>query len=90
MDDPALAAVLDTYDKRFRHEKQRQYLFANALYINLFHLYRSGLDPEELYGHLRVFCQNPIFREYWEATKAQRASLNESSEEAGRAHGRRL
>ncbi|WP_249926106.1 DUF6082 family protein [Streptomyces aureocirculatus] len=83
MNDTALAAVLDTYDSDVPLDKQRQYLFANALYINALHAHRIGaLDIEELYGHLRVMCQNHIFRDYWEATRHHRASLHSSSTEA--------
>ncbi|GGJ05174.1 hypothetical protein GCM10010121_014550 [Streptomyces brasiliensis] len=82
MDDPALAAVLDTYETDVPPEKQRQYLFANALYINALHFHRIGaLSREELYGHLRIICQNKLFREYWEATRHHRKSLPETSEE---------
>ncbi|MFE3037633.1 DUF6082 family protein [Streptomyces canus] len=83
MDDPALAAVLDTYETAIPLEKQRQFLFANALYINALYYYRIGaLSRTELYGHLRVMCQNQVFREYWEATRHHRKSLPDSSEES--------
>jgi hypothetical protein len=83
MDDPALAAVLDTYETEIPLEKQRQFLFANALYVNALHFYRIGvLSRAELYGHLRIICQNQIFRDYWEATRHHRKSLPEVSEEA--------
>ena len=55
MDDPALAAVLDTYETQIPLEKQRQFLFANALYINAMYFHRIGaMNRAELYGHLRV------------------------------------
>lgn len=83
IDDPSLAAVIDTYDKSIPAEKRRQFLYANAWYVHLFHLYRTGiLDREELYTYLREFFQSPLFRDYWEASKSQRATLNESSDEA--------
>ncbi|QIB48674.1 hypothetical protein G3H79_08485 [Streptomyces aureoverticillatus] len=83
MDDTTLAAVLDTYDEDVPLEKQRQFLFANALYINALHAHRIGaMNIEELYGHLRVMCQNEIFRDYWEATRHHRASLHGTSKEA--------
>ncbi|NKQ23876.1 DUF6082 family protein [Streptomyces galbus] len=82
MDDPALAAVLDTYETDVPLEKQRQFLFANALYINALYFHRIGaMNRAELYGHLRVMCQNEVFREYWEATRHHRMSLPEASEE---------
>ncbi|MCT9077040.1 DUF6082 family protein [Streptomyces fulvoviolaceus] len=82
MDDPALAEVLNTYESEIPLHKQRQFLFANALYVNNLHFYRIGaLSQAELYGHLRVMCQNKVFREYWEATRHHRKSLPEASEE---------
>ncbi|WP_409469234.1 DUF6082 family protein [Streptomyces sp. HC307] len=83
IDDPSLAAVIDTYDKSIPAEKRRQFFYANAWYVNAYHLYRAGiLDQEELYGHLREIFQSPVLREYWEASKAQRATLKSSSDEA--------
>ena len=83
MDDPALAAVLDTYESDVPPERQRQYLFANALYTNALYFHRIGaLSRVELHGHLRVICRNKIFREYWAATRHHRGSLPASSHEA--------
>jgi hypothetical protein len=83
MDDPALAAVLDTYESAVEPQKQRQFLFANVLYVNALYYYRIGaMNQAELYGHLRIICQNQIFREYWEATRPHRKSLPSASEEA--------
>ncbi|MFM9444775.1 DUF6082 family protein [Streptomyces acidiscabies] len=83
MDDPALAAVLDTYESVIEPQKQRQFLFANALYVNALYYYRiDAITKAELYGHLRIICQNQIFREYWEATRPHRKSLPGASEEA--------
>ncbi|MFF1381754.1 DUF6082 family protein [Streptomyces sp. NPDC058308] len=83
MGDATLAAVLNTYDEPVPPERQRQFLFANALYINALHAHRIGaVTLQELYGHLRVMCQNPIFRQYWDATRHHRASLDHSSDEA--------
>lgn len=87
IDDPSLAAVIDTYDKSIPAEKRRQFFYANAWYSHLYHLYRAGiLDREELYTYLREFFQSPLFREYWEASQAQRATLNQSSDEARVGH----
>ncbi|WP_329531915.1 DUF6082 family protein [Streptomyces sp. NBC_01450] len=83
MDDPALAAVLNTYETEITSEEQRQYLFANALYINALYFHRIGaLTRAELHGHFRIMCQNQIFRAYWVATEHHRKSLPDSSEEA--------
>jgi hypothetical protein len=87
MDDPSLAEVIDTYDKRIPAERRRQFFYANAWYVHLYHLYRAGsLDRAELYRHLREFFQSPVFREYWEASRHMRATLNESSVEAQLGH----
>lgn len=83
MDDPELAEVLNTYDEEFSAAKQRQFLFANALYTNALCYYRIGnISREEFYGFARGFLQNPIFREYWYATRPHRATLSDTSEEA--------
>jgi hypothetical protein len=83
MDDPTLASVLDTYETDIPLEKQRQYLFANALYVNALYYHRIGAwSLTELYGHLRVICRNDVFREYWSATRHHRKSLPEASKEA--------
>lgn len=83
MADPTLAAVLDTYETDVTPEKQRQYLFANALYVNALYFHRIGaLTLAELYGHVRVMSRNKIFREYWAATRHHRDGLPASSEEA--------
>lgn len=83
MEDPALAAVLDTHDGAIPPAKHRQFLFANALYSNALLAYRIGVVTwEEVHGYLRISCRNPIFREYWDATRPHRASLMSSSVEA--------
>jgi len=75
--------VLDTYESVVEPQKRRQYLFANALYVNALYYYRIGAtNKAELYGNLRIMCQNKIFREYWEATRTHRKSLPGESEEA--------
>ncbi|AWE52862.1 MULTISPECIES: DUF6082 family protein [Streptomyces] len=83
IDDPSLAAVIDTYAPDTPAAKRRQYFYANAWYVNLYHLYRVGLiDLEEFHGHARELMHNPLMREYWEASKALRATLADSSDEA--------
>ncbi|MGW0334217.1 DUF6082 family protein [Streptomyces sp. NPDC003011] len=87
IDDPSLAAVIDTYDKSIPAERRRQFFYANAWYAHLYHLHQAGsLDREQLYRHLREFFQSPVFREYWEASRHMRATLNESSSEARLGH----
>ncbi|MER5460585.1 DUF6082 family protein [Streptomyces sp. NPDC002668] len=83
MDDPDLAAVLDTYDAALSPVKQRQFLYANALYQHVLHAYRiEAASEEDVQGHLRVICRNPIFREFWAATRDHRASVRYESQEA--------
>ncbi|MCX4670531.1 DUF6082 family protein [Streptomyces sp. NBC_01381] len=86
IDDPDLAAVFSIAEAD-SPAQQRQFLFANALYTNALLAYRIGVvNWEELHGHLRVMCANPIFRQYWHATRHQRASLKDSSDEAKVGH----
>jgi hypothetical protein len=83
MDDPELAEVLDAYDGTVPPRKQRQFLFANALYTNALCYYRMGnMTREEFFGFARGMLQNPVFREYWYATRPHRATLQDTSEEA--------
>ncbi|MFF4351385.1 DUF6082 family protein [Streptomyces sp. NPDC001530] len=88
MDDPELAAVMSTVDLSGEPAEEhtrlrRQYLFANALYTNALQTYRAGnVNWHELHGHLRVLCQSGVFRDYWEATRHHRDSLDQSSDEA--------
>jgi hypothetical protein len=83
LDDPDLAAVLDTYDDEVPLVKQKQFLYANAVYSNVLHAYRLGSTSErDLPGHLRAVCRNAIFREYWEVTRPHRAGLRYESQEA--------
>ncbi|MFE8953698.1 MULTISPECIES: DUF6082 family protein [Streptomyces] len=81
MSDPELAAVLDTYETDVPPQKQRQFLFANAMYINALYYHRIGaMTLSELHGHVRVMSRNRIFREYWVATRHHRESIASSDE----------
>ncbi|WP_371101683.1 DUF6082 family protein [Streptomyces sp. PU_AKi4] len=83
LDDPELAAVFDTFDREVDDTRRRQYLFANAMYANVLFAWRLELiTKEELFGYLRGMLQNPIFREYWDASRGLRASLPATSDEA--------
>lgn len=83
MDDPDLAEVLDGYNGTVPPRKLRQFLFANAWYTNLLCYYRMGnITREDFFGFARAMLQNPIFREYWYATRPHRATLTDTSEEA--------
>ncbi len=83
MDDPDLAEVLDAYNGTVPPRKQRQFLFANALYTNALCYYRMGnMTREEFFGFARSMLQIPVFREYWYATRPHRATLIDTSDEA--------
>ncbi|MGY1497044.1 DUF6082 family protein [Streptomyces sp. QTS52] len=83
IDDPDLAEVLDLYETPVSPKQRRQYLFANALYTNALFYYRVGnISREEFFGYIRGILQNPVVREYWYATKHQRATIAEESDEA--------
>ncbi|MEV7791348.1 DUF6082 family protein [Streptomyces sp. NPDC087512] len=83
LDDPSLAEVIDTYDKNIPAERRRQFFYANAWYVSLYHLHLAGLlDQEELFGRLREVFHAPVMREYWEASRGQRATLGQTSTEA--------
>ncbi|MFE5025089.1 DUF6082 family protein [Streptomyces sp. NPDC056656] len=87
IDDPSLAVVINTYGADVPLEKLRQYFYANAWYVNLFHLEQSGLaDQEQVRGHLRDLFQSQVFREYWRATRPNRATLPDSTDEARLGH----
>ncbi|WP_189173203.1 DUF6082 family protein [Streptomyces lasiicapitis] len=82
IEDPDLAAVYSIAEAESPTQR-RQFLFANALYTNALLAYRAGVVTwEELHGHLRWICTNPVFRLYWHATRHQRASLKDASDEA--------
>ncbi|MFF9287361.1 DUF6082 family protein [Streptomyces griseosporeus] len=81
LDDPELAEVVDLYEGHVSPTQRRQYIFANALYTNLLFYYRIGnVSRDEFFKHVRGFLQSPIFREYWEATRQQRASISDTDE----------
>jgi hypothetical protein len=83
MDDPEPAEVLEAYDGTVSPRKQHHFLFAHALYTNTVRYYRMGnMGREEFYGFARSMLQNPVFREYWNASRPHRATLVDSSEEA--------
>jgi hypothetical protein len=89
LDDPDLAAVLDAYEDDIPPLRQRQYLYANALYSNVLHAYRIGSTSwDDLPAHLEALSKNAIFREYWAATRPHRSRLRYESQEAQL--GRRL
>lgn len=83
MDDADLAEVLDAYGEGVSPKRQRQYLYANAMYTNMVLNYRLGnFTRDQFHGYARGMLQNPIVREYWHATQHHRATLDSASEEA--------
>lgn len=83
MDDADLAEVLDAYGEGVSPKRQRQYLYANAMYTNMVLNYRIGnFTREQFHGYVRGMLQNPIAREYWHATQHHRATLDSTTEEA--------
>ncbi|WP_338701338.1 DUF6082 family protein [Streptomyces sp. Q6] len=83
LDDPSLAVVIDNYGQDLSPEKRRQFLYANLWYVQVFHLYDSGaLTKREVFGRLRELFQSAYIRDYWEATRHHRASLDPRSTEA--------
>jgi hypothetical protein len=82
IDDPALAAALSTLNG-ISEDKRRQMLFANREYAAILLAHRVGaFGWDELLGHLRVLCRNPVFAEYWERTVEHRRSLAAESLDA--------
>ncbi|MFE2062842.1 DUF6082 family protein [Streptomyces sp. NPDC059467] len=83
MEDPELLPVLDAFEGELPPQVQKQYLFANALYVHALNGYRLGLlSRAELIGHVRGIFQSPAARAYWDATRHHRASLPAASDEA--------
>ncbi|MEV6512690.1 DUF6082 family protein [Streptomyces sp. NPDC051642] len=75
IDDPSLADARSTLDG-VSEAKRRQMIFANRQYASLLLAYRIGtFGWMELLGHLRVFCRNSLFIEYWDRTREHRRSL---------------
>jgi len=80
--DSTLAEALSTLQD-LSEVKRRQVLFVNAQYSAIVLNHRLGaIDWDELIGHMRVWCINRIFQEYWEMTDEHRKSLPRGSLEA--------
>lgn len=82
--DQSLAEVLNTYDDDddVSPGRQRQFLFANLLYVNALRAHQMGIvTRQELFGHLREIFRNQICRDYWETTRHHRATLKTDSVE---------
>ncbi|NGO46305.1 DUF6082 family protein [Streptomyces ureilyticus] len=78
-----VADAIDTYDGSFSSEERRRIIVADVQYRNAFFAYSIGVMPwDEFYGRVRTMLQNHWFREYWHASRHQRASLPETSLES--------
>ncbi|MBC9718388.1 hypothetical protein H9Y04_38280 [Streptomyces sp. TRM66268-LWL] len=83
LSDPSLASVFDLHGGNVTDERRRQYLFANAMYTNALLAWRiENITEEQFIGYVRGMLQNEVFREYWDATRAQRLTLDDESDEA--------
>jgi hypothetical protein len=82
MADPALAEAMSTLGS-ISDRQRRQLLFVNAQYSVIVLNHRLGaINWDELIGHLRVWCVNRVFQQYWELTGEHRKSLPGESLEA--------
>jgi len=82
MADPALADAVSTLSGLTERER-RQMIHVNAQYYSIMLQHRvEAMTWNELMGHLRILCRNPIFDRYWELTRDQRRSLPRESLEA--------
>ncbi|MFF7642090.1 DUF6082 family protein [Streptomyces canus] len=82
MADPALAEALSTLPD-LSERRRRQVLFVNSQYASMVLHHRVGaMSWNEVIGHLRVLCRNPVFEDYWEMTREHRRSLPRESLEA--------
>ncbi|WP_405647241.1 DUF6082 family protein [Streptomyces sp. NBC_00019] len=80
--DPALAEAMSTL-QGLSEARRRQVLFVNAQYSAIMLNHQLGaIDWNELIGHLRVWCVNGVFQQYWEMTGDHRKSLPRDSLEA--------
>ncbi|WP_406452251.1 DUF6082 family protein [Streptomyces sp. NBC_00876] len=73
IDDPDLAATLDTYESEISTKRLRQFLFIEAVYRTCLLEWRVGtMTRQELVGNLCILFQNHIFRAYWDETRHHR------------------
>ncbi|MFF4275844.1 DUF6082 family protein [Streptomyces sp. NPDC001536] len=82
IEDPALAEAISTLPGLSEH-RRRQAIFVNSQYSAIVLNHRVGATEwDELIGHLRILCRNPVFDDYWEMTREHRRSLPRESLEA--------
>jgi hypothetical protein len=82
IDDPALAAVWPPLDPSASRDRERQYLYANLIYLHLWLGLQTGDYTEDsVQNALRYMFRSAIFREYWRAASGARMSLTPGSDE---------
>lgn len=82
MADPALADAVSTLSGLSERER-RQMIHVNAQYHGIVLQHRvEAMTWNELMGHLRVLCRNPVFDRYWQLHRDHRRSLPRESLEA--------
>jgi multisubunit Na+/H+ antiporter MnhC subunit len=76
MADPTLAAVWPPLKPGLSEERTTQYLYANLLIQQTWHMLRSGAYTEaEMQGNLRYLFRNPLIREYWRISAESRSTV---------------
>jgi hypothetical protein len=76
MDDPDLAEVWPSFGRHVSAKRNKQYLYANAIYsYQLTALSVGGYTDADILEHFRYLFTSPLMREYWQAAKIARQSL---------------
>jgi Family of unknown function (DUF6082) len=81
IDDPALAEVWPSYVDDVTPDQTRQFLYASlVLQHQALVAYRSMRDPEYVRNIVRFCFSNPIVRDFWGRTMANRRRIGASDE----------
>jgi hypothetical protein len=82
IDDPSLAAVWPALDPQASPERERQYQYANLIYLHAWLSLRIGdYTTEQVQNTLRRLFTSPLMREYWRAASRARMALVPGTEE---------
>jgi Family of unknown function (DUF6082) len=82
IDDAALAEVWPSYGDDVTPERTRQFLYANLiLQHQALAAYRNHRDPEYIRNVVRFCFSNPIVREFWQRTMADRQNIAASDDQ---------
>ncbi|MEU4425623.1 DUF6082 family protein [Actinoplanes sp. NPDC024001] len=80
--DPDLAEVWPPFDGQTSEKKNRQFLYANAIFHYQWTALRvSEYSERDIVEHFRYLFTSPLMREYWHAARSARSSLVEGSAE---------